>query len=70
MMGGRGGWLGFEVGEDTGGGEVAGDEAADMTVDMFRREWYSRGGWSGWARSRARSQRQARRGGQASANVC
>lgn len=37
MMGGKGGWLGFEVGEETGGGEVAGDEAADMTVDMFRR---------------------------------
>lgn len=35
MIGGRGGWLGFDVGEETGGGEVAGDEVADMTVDMF-----------------------------------
>ncbi len=39
MMGGRGGWLGFEVGDDTGGGEVAGDEAADMTVDMLDERW-------------------------------
>lgn len=36
MMGGRGGWLGFDVGE-TAGGEVAGDEVADMIVDMFAR---------------------------------
>lgn len=38
-MGGRGGWLGFEVGDDTGVGEVAGDEAADMTVDMLDERW-------------------------------
>lgn len=35
MIGGSGGWLGLDVGEDTGGGEVAGDEVADMTVDMI-----------------------------------
>lgn len=35
MIGGKGGWLGFDVGEETGGGDVAGEEVADMTVDMF-----------------------------------
>lgn len=34
MIGGSGGWLGLDVGEETGGGEVAGDEVADMTVDI------------------------------------
>lgn len=35
MIGGSGGWLELEVGEETGGGEVAGDEVADMTIDIF-----------------------------------
>lgn len=36
MIGGRGGWLGLDVGEETaGGGEVAGEEVADMAVVMF-----------------------------------
>lgn len=35
-MGGRGGWLGLDVGEETaGGGDVAGEEVADMAVVMF-----------------------------------
>lgn len=37
MIGGRGGWLGFDVGEETAGGEVAGDEAVDIIVDIFAR---------------------------------
>lgn len=38
MIGGRGGWLGLDVGEETaGGGEVAGEEVADMAVVMFER---------------------------------
>lgn len=51
MMGGRGGWLGFDVGEVIGGGDVAGEDVADMTADMF-------GGGCAW-RSRAISHRQA-----------
>lgn len=35
MSGGRGGWLGFEVGEETAGGDVAGEGVADMTVVIF-----------------------------------
>lgn len=35
MIGGRGGWLGFEVGEETTGGEVAGEDVVDMTVVIF-----------------------------------
>lgn len=55
MMGGRGGWLGFEVGDETVGGEVVEEGLADMTVDMFDRGWVSE-------RSRATSQRQSRPG--------
>lgn len=58
MIGGRGGWLGFDVGEETGGGEVAGDDVADMTVDMFEAGTV----WGDWVRSRAMSQRQSRPG--------
>lgn len=35
MIGGRGGWLGFEVGEETAGGDVAGEDVADMTDVIF-----------------------------------
>lgn len=35
MIGGRGGWLGFEVGEETTGGEVTGEDVVDMTVVIF-----------------------------------
>ena len=36
MIGGKGGWLGLDVGEDTAaGGEVAGEEVAGMAVVMF-----------------------------------
>lgn len=55
MMGGRGGWLGFEVGDETVGGEVVEEGLADMTVDMFDRGWASE-------KSRATSQRQSRPG--------
>lgn len=55
IIGGRGGWLGFKVGDETVGGEVAEEGLADMTVDMFDRGWASE-------RSRATSQRQSRPG--------
>lgn len=32
MSGGRGGWFGLTPGDETGGGEVAGDEVGDMTA--------------------------------------
>lgn len=32
MRGGNGGWFGFEDGEETAGGDVAGDEFGDMTA--------------------------------------
>lgn len=35
MMGGRDDRLGFGGGEETAGGEAAGDEVVDMIVDMF-----------------------------------
>lgn len=58
MMGGRGGWLGFDVGE-TAGGDVAGDEeVADMIVVMFVKKLGERCR----SRSRATSQRQSRPG--------
>lgn len=58
MIGGSGGWLGLDVGEETaGGGDVAGEEAADMAVVMF-------GGESsrGYSTSRAMSQMIPRAG--------
>lgn len=54
MIGGKGGWLGFEVGEEkAGGGEAAGEGVVDMTAVMF-------GGCRVLGRSRAMSQRQSR----------
>lgn len=35
MMGGREDKFGFGGGEETAGGEAAGDEVVDMIVDMF-----------------------------------
>lgn len=68
IMGGRGGWLGFEVGEETTGGDVAGEDVADMTVVIFGRGVKSNSGERSEAEARARehvlswamSQRQAR----------
>lgn len=56
MIGGSGGWLGLDVGEETaGGGEVAGEEVADMAVVIF--DWSQAVG-----ESRAMSQRIPRPG--------
>lgn len=35
MSGGSGGWLGLIPGDETGGGEVAGDEVGDITSVIF-----------------------------------
>jgi hypothetical protein len=43
IRGGNGGWFGFEEGEETGEGEVAGDTASsvgDMTAAIFMNRLY------------------------------